>query len=67
MIKPSSKCAGPVYRDDQGIEVCTVCGGCICCDHVDVDHTEAERECFTNRYGRCVLKAHAGRTCTAGA
>lgn len=58
------KCAGPVYFGDQGIEVCETCGDCICCEFADVDHRKAERRCFVNSDGRCVLKAHAGRACT---
>lgn len=57
-------CAGPVYFADQGIEVCTTCGGCICCDFSDVDHSKAEYECFTDRDGVCHLRVHEGRTCT---
>jgi hypothetical protein len=57
-------CAGPVYFADQGIEVCATCGGCICCDFVDVDHSTAEYECLTDEDGVCRLRAHEGRPCT---
>ena len=63
MIARREKCAGPVYFGDQGIEVCTVCGGCICCDFVHVDHDDAERECVIVN-GRCCLKVHGDRKCT---
>lgn len=61
---PRRTCAGPVYFADQGIEVCTACGGCICCDFADVDHSAAEYECFTDDDGVCHLRAHEGRSCT---
>lgn len=57
-------CAGPVYFGDQGIERCETCGGCICCDFDNVDHSKAEYRCFVGRDGVCHLKAHAGRPCT---
>lgn len=60
---PRPKCAGPVYYADQGIEVCRAYGGCLCCDHRDVDHSAAEYECFLYDDGRCVLYDHAGRSC----
>jgi hypothetical protein len=56
-------CAGPIHFADQGIEVCTTCGGCICCDFEHVDHTRAEYECFTDSEGLCHLKVHDGRAC----
>lgn len=56
-------CVGPVYFADQGIEVCTTCGGCLCCDFEHVDHTQAEYECFTDAEGCCHLRAHEGRAC----
>jgi hypothetical protein len=59
-------CAGPVYFADQGIEVCVACGGCICCDFANVDHAQAEYECFTDDAGVCHLRAHEGRACTKG-
>lgn len=62
--EPRRSCAGPVYFADQGIEVCTACGGCICCDFADVDHSAAEYKCFTDGQGRCHLRAHGGRECT---
>ena len=64
-IGPTARrvCAGPIYFADQGIEVCTACGGCVCCDFSHVDHSAAEYECFTDREGRCHLKAHADRGC----
>lgn len=49
------KCTGPVYFADQGIECCETCGGCICCDHEDVDHGEARYRCLPMRDGRCGL------------
>ena len=52
------KCAGPVYFGDQGIEVCETCGGCLCCDHDDVDHSDATYRCLTDRNGVCVLKGN---------
>lgn len=61
---PKQTCAGPIYFADQGIEVCSACGGCICCDFAHVDHTTAEYECFTDEEGRCHLVTHAGRECT---
>lgn len=57
-------CAGPIYFADQGIEVCNTCGGCICCDFADVDHSRAEYECFTDGDDICHLRAHEGRACT---
>ena len=62
---PARSCPGPVYFADQGIEVCTACGGCICCDFEDVDHSRAEYECFTDWEGHCHLLAHEGRPCRA--
>lgn len=59
------KCAGPIWFADQGIKVCELCGGCICCDFKHVDHDETERECFTDSEGLCHLKAHAGRPCVS--
>ena len=63
--EPKRACAGPVYYADQGIEVCTACGGCTCCDFADVDHSRAEYECFKDDGGVCHLVAHAGRPCTS--
>lgn len=57
MTTEAKKCKGPVYYGDQGIVACTVCEpfGCICCDHKDVDHSEAEYECLIVD-GECLLK-----------
>lgn len=55
-MNAKEKCPGPVYFGDQGIEVCTKCGGCICCDFEHIDHEDAERECLRGRDGRCLLK-----------
>lgn len=49
-------CEGYVYFADQGIEVCETCGGCTCCDHVDVDHRKARYRCLLDREGKkCLL------------
>lgn len=58
-------CAGPVYFADQGIEVCTRCGGCICCDHVEVDHDAAPRLCLYLHDGTCGLTNMRGHDCAA--
>jgi hypothetical protein len=48
-------CDGPVYLADQGIEVCEACGGCTCCDHADVNHTNARMRCWIGRDGKCLM------------
>lgn len=61
-----TKCIGPIWFGDHGIESCEACGGdCICCDAAELDHSGAAYECFTSPSdGRCHLKKHAGRSCT---
>ena len=49
-------CDGYVYIGDQGIEGCKTCGGCTCCDHVDVDHRTARYRCLLDREGKeCLI------------
>lgn len=63
----TTQCPGPVYFADQGIEVCETCGGCICCDFVHVDHSQAEYLCLrVDDDARCCLRAHEGRECKTG-
>jgi hypothetical protein len=54
-----------VYFADQGIEVCTRCSGCICCDHVEVDHDAAPRLCLRLDDGTCGLTQMHGHDCAA--
>lgn len=58
------KCAGPIYFADQGIQVCTVCGGCTCCDYDHIDHEDAAVECWYHD-GKCILIDDPTHTCSA--
>lgn len=60
-----ARCDGPVYFGDQGIEGCLACGGCICCDHADVDHDDAPRLCLRLSDGTCGLTRMRGHDCRA--
>lgn len=63
-VQTKPTCAGPVRLTDQGIEVCTTCGSCICCSYLRVDHSNAAYECFTDEFGLCHLRLHEGLECT---
>ena len=67
-IGPRRECLGPLEMGDQGIEWCTVCKDCICCDLEDtVDHSKAPTRClvYTHPYGdgTCLLAGSTGHTC----
>lgn len=57
MSDPSQHaCDGPVYFADQGIEVCESCGGCTCCEYVNVNHERSRFWCWPGHDGVCHLR-----------